>query len=113
MESGDKRARSRGMMNTAPMTEPAPKLANNRPKFDELRCNSFRPTTGVNAGITEMNRANRKISGQHDLKPGRVASVADYRPERFEKALRWKLYRQGWLFPLPSCHHNQEEAGAI
>src|SRR3984893_18084416 len=60
-ESGEKRVLSHGMTNTAPTTEPAPMLVNNRPRLDELRCNTFKPITGINAGITEMNRANRKF----------------------------------------------------
>ena len=36
-------------------------LVNNRPRLDELRCNTFKPTTGINAGTTEMNKANRKL----------------------------------------------------
>ena len=35
-------------MNTAPTTEPAPMLVNNRLRLDELRCNTFKPTTGIN-----------------------------------------------------------------
>ena len=60
-ESGEKRSLSHGMMNTAPTTDPAPMLVNDRPRLDELRCNTFKPTTGINAGITEMNRAKRKF----------------------------------------------------
>ena len=47
-ESGEKRALSQGMMNTAPTTEPSPMLVNNRLRLDELRCNAFKPTTGIN-----------------------------------------------------------------
>jgi hypothetical protein len=59
--SGEKRALSQGMMTTAPTTDPAPMLVNNRPRLDELSCKTFKPTTGINAGITEMNRVNRKF----------------------------------------------------
>jgi len=58
---GEKRILSHGMMNTAPTTEPAPMLVNNRPRLDELKCNTFKPMTGIRAGITEMKRANRKF----------------------------------------------------
>jgi hypothetical protein len=30
-------------------------------RLDELSCKTFKPTTGINAGITEMNRVNRKF----------------------------------------------------
>jgi hypothetical protein len=53
------RALSHGMMNAAPVTEPAPRLVNNKPSLDGSRCNAFKPTTGINAGITEMNTAKR------------------------------------------------------
>ena len=45
-------------------------LVNNRPRSDELRHNTFKPTTGINAGITEMNRANRKFRANTIWNPG-------------------------------------------
>jgi hypothetical protein len=33
----------------------------NRPRWEELSCSTFNPTTGISAGITETNRANRKF----------------------------------------------------
>src|SRR5258708_39760290 len=60
-ESGEKRALSQEMTNTAPNTEPAPIQVNKRPSWYEPRCNTFKPTTGINAGMTEIKRANRKF----------------------------------------------------
>ena len=52
---------SHGKMKTTPRTDPAPMLVNKSPRLDGLRCNTFKPTTGINAGIAEMNRENRKL----------------------------------------------------
>ena len=60
-ESGEKRALSHGKMKIAPRTDPVPMLVNKRPKLDELSCNTFKPTTGINAGIAEMTRAHKKF----------------------------------------------------
>src|ERR1700736_3623529 len=60
-ESGEKRALSQEMTNTAPNTEPAPILVNKRPSWDAFRCKTCKPTTGINAGMTEIKRANRKF----------------------------------------------------
>src|SRR5262245_28039501 len=69
-ESGEERALSHGKMKTAPKIDPAPMLVNKSPRSDELSCNTFKPTTGINAGIAEINRANKKFRASTTWGPG-------------------------------------------
>ena len=48
-------------------------LVNNRPRFDELRCNTAHHRHQCRNHGNEQSK--QEISGQHDLKAGRVTNI--------------------------------------
>jgi hypothetical protein len=63
-------ALAQGRINTAPITEPTPILVKTNPRFEASKCNSFRPTTGIKAGMAEMKKANRRLRARTIWMPG-------------------------------------------
>jgi hypothetical protein len=62
------RAISDGMMKAAVVA--GPMLAKKNPRLDGPSCNTFKPTMGINAGITEINRENRTVRAKTICSPG-------------------------------------------
>jgi hypothetical protein len=52
------RARVHGIVKAPLITEPTAMLVKRYPKWEALRCNSFKPTTGINDGIIEIKNEN-------------------------------------------------------
>src|SRR6516225_1381953 len=68
--SGEKRERAQGTMKIEVMTEPIAMLVNKNPRLAGSRCNSWRPTTGINAEIIEMKNENDTLRARMTLMPG-------------------------------------------
>src|SRR5260221_4937935 len=66
---GEYLARAHGMMKAPLMTEPTAILVKRYPRWDALRCNSFRPTTGINAGMIAIKKENNACRATRTLIP--------------------------------------------
>src|SRR5258707_14157309 len=55
----ERRARTQGTTKIAPNTEPAPMELNRIPQPAAVSFSSFRPTTGISAGISAIKKANK------------------------------------------------------
>jgi hypothetical protein len=58
------------MMKTALITAPTAILVNRYPSWEASRFNSFRPMTGINAGIIEIKNENNACRTRRILIPG-------------------------------------------
>src|SRR6516225_4252567 len=67
---GEKRERAQGIMKMEVMTEPIAMLVNKNPRLAGSRCNSCRPTTGINAEMAEMKNENDAFRARMILMPG-------------------------------------------
>src|SRR5580693_8259602 len=78
MRCGEYLARAHGMMKAPLITEPTAILVKRNPRLVALRCNSFKPTTGINEGIIEIKNENNACRARRIL-IGSVAHVTDRR----------------------------------
>src|SRR5260221_3291148 len=67
---GEYLARAHGMMKAPLMTEPTAILVKRNPRWDALRCNSFRPTTVINSGMIAIKKENNAWRAKRTLIPG-------------------------------------------
>jgi len=67
---GEYLARAHGIMKEPLMTEPTAILVKRYPRLEALRCNSFKPTTGINDGIIEIKNENNACRAKRILIPG-------------------------------------------
>src|SRR6202047_3258858 len=78
----ERRARTQGTTKIAPNTEPAPMELNRIPHPAAVSFSSFRPTTGISAGISAIKKANKMFRANTTCMPGayrtyRIAVVKD------------------------------------
>src|SRR5258708_8174479 len=66
---GEYLARAHGMMKAPLMTEPTAILVKRYPRRDALTCNSFTPTTGINAGMIAIQKENNACRAKRTLIP--------------------------------------------
>ena len=67
--SGEYLARAHGMAKVPLKTEPAAITVKRYPKLDASRCNAFRPTTGISAGMMLMKKENNACRASRILIP--------------------------------------------
>src|SRR6516164_11472065 len=111
--SGENLARAHGMMKAPLKTEPTAIAVKRYPKLDASRCNAFRPTTGISAGMMLMKKENNACRASRILIPGSVAHVSNRRRQGLEKALQRQVGLSPYPFPLENGQEHQEEAHPI
>src|SRR5215469_12600889 len=67
---GENRERALGMMKMEVTTEPMAMLVNKKPRLAASRCNSCKPTTGINAEMIEMKNAKVALRSTMIFIPG-------------------------------------------